>query len=71
MDIQDMSLSDMCQCEIRRTGDAAEIIIDYYHGDPEKPVRLLGFVTQSSKSDFEIFEEGYLYYRELLYYLKS
>ena len=47
---------------IIRSGEIAEIIVDYYEG---KPVRLIGFQTESNKSDFEILEAGYYYWNEL------
>lgn len=50
---------------VRRTGDIAEIIVDYYEGDLNKPVRLIGFATEAARSDFDILEDGYYYYNEL------
>lgn len=53
---------------IRRTGEIAEIIVDYYEG---KPVRLIGFSTDANKNDFEIFEEGYYYWNELKIFIEN
>lgn len=62
----DQGLSEFMQAtEVRRNGEAAEIIIDYFHGDETKPVRLIGFKTNASKSDYEILEEGFYYYNRL------
>lgn len=59
----DKGLSDFIQnTTIVRSGEVAEIIVDYYEG---KPIRLLDFTSNSSKSDFDISEEGYFYYQEL------
>jgi len=59
------------ECSITRTKDRAEIVVDYYSDkdypeDIGKPVRLIGFSTCSIYSDFEIFEQGYSYYKELV-----
>lgn len=43
----------------------AEIIIAYYNFDEKKPIPLFGFRTSSEKSDFDIREEAYLYFRDL------
>ena len=59
------TLSDFLGKEVKRTGDIAEIVYDHYEGDKDKPVRLIGFVTDASKTDFEILEEGYHYYLNL------
>lgn len=48
--------------EVIRTGDIAEIIVDY---DAGRPIILLGFSTDANKSDFEVTEEGYHYYQRL------
>lgn len=61
--LRTLTLSDMCQCEIRRTGEVAEIIIDEWKG---KPVRLMGFVTDAGLSDFEIYEQGQMYLKRLI-----
>jgi len=50
---------------VQRTGKIAEIIVDFFEGDPLKPIRLIGFQTDASYSDFEILEDGYYYYNEL------
>lgn len=68
--IQD-TLSDFMNKEVKRTGHLAEIIYEYYEGDKNKPVRLIGFVTDASKTDFEILEEGYHYYIELCEQVKK
>lgn len=62
---EDCTLSDFCRLPIRRTGGIAEIIVAYYKFDKTKPVRLIGFYTSSDKSDFDIQEEAYLWYRGL------
>lgn len=59
------TLSDFIGKEVKRTGDVAEIIYNYHEGNKDKPVRLIGFSTDASKSDYEILEEGYHYYLEL------
>lgn len=67
------SLSDIMQGEIIRHDGIAEIIIDHYDpddfpDDPQnwmKPVRLIGFSTEASKTDLEIYEEGWDYYQAL------
>jgi hypothetical protein len=56
------------QKEIRRTGDIAEIIFDYF-GD--KPIRLIGFYCSSDLSDFEILEQGWDYYERLVAAVKA
>ncbi len=59
----DKGLSDFIQSvEITRKENIAEIIVDYYQGHP---IRLIGFKTDSEKTDFQILEEGYSYYNEL------
>jgi hypothetical protein len=58
-----LTLSDMCQCDIRRTGNIAEIIVDRWKG---KPIRLMGFYTDAHLSDFEIYEQGFAYLKRLV-----
>ena len=41
----------------------AEMIFD--HDDDGRPVRLMGFVTDGAKSDFDIAEEGLAYWKRL------
>lgn len=81
IDIHGLTLSDFLQMSIRRTpsrkylkqldsfgwegeppAEIAEIIFDYID---ERPVRLMGFVADGSKSDFEIAEEGLAHWRVL------
>ncbi len=64
-DWSNVTLSDFCRLPVKRTGDIAEIIVAYYKFDKTKPIRLLGFTTSSEKSDFDIQEEAYLYFRGL------
>jgi len=54
-----LTLSDFLNMEIIRTRNEATIIFDYYKGHP---ISLIGFMTNSSLSNFEIAEEGYHYY---------
>lgn len=61
-----MTREEFFETEIRRTGDIAEIIVEYYEGDKDKPIRLIGFHTDSSMLDIDILIEGYSYYLELL-----
>jgi hypothetical protein len=61
--LRTLTLSDMCQCDIRRTGDIAEIIVDTWKG---KPIRLMGFTTDASLPDFDICEQGHLYLKRLI-----
>ena len=65
MATRNFTLSDFCAMPIHRNGAAAEIIVDYFEGDSQKPVRLLGFVADASLTDFEIAEQGYAYYQQL------
>lgn len=51
---------------IKRDGEIAEIIYDYFEGDLNKPVRLIGFSSESMKNDYEIYEEGFMHYKNLL-----
>lgn len=81
VDVHSLSLSDFLQMPIRRTpskkylkqldsfgwegeppSEIAEIIFDHMDG---RPVRLIGFVADGSKSDFEIAEEGLAHWRVL------
>ena len=57
-----LTLSDFLNMEIIRIGNEASIIFDYYKGHP---ISLIGFMTKSSLSDFEIAEEAYHYYLSL------
>lgn len=56
------TFSDFCQMDIRRTDNIAEIIVEYFEGDLSKPIRLIGFATDASKTDYEIAEEGWEYW---------
>lgn len=63
-------------CDISRKEEEVEIIVSYYDGKdfPEykgEPVRLLGFITDSSLSDYKIYEEGWCYYKKLVDKLKK
>ena len=60
--MENITLSDVMQKQIKRTGNIAEIIWDYEEGHP---IRLIGFSTKASLTDLEIFEEGLAYYNEL------
>lgn len=62
--MKNWTLSDFAEMEVLRTETEATLICDYFEGDRNKPVRLsvLGFVTTSDKSDFEIREEAWLYW---------
>ena len=66
MALDRMNLSDFMQYDIRRIDDIAEIIVAYDNDDESKPIRLIGFATESSKCDFEIYEEGLDYYNKLV-----
>lgn len=62
------SLSDFIsrtEIAIDQTGKAC-IVIDYYQGDENKPVRLAYFNTAPELSDFEIWEEGWSYFNRLI-----
>jgi hypothetical protein len=61
--LRTLTLSDMCQCDIRRTGDIAEIIVDTWKG---KPIRLMGFTADATLPDFEIYEQGFAYLKRLV-----
>jgi hypothetical protein len=65
--MKNYTLTDFMNLDISRKEEIAEIIIDYtlYKGE-QKPVRLIGFTSNSNKSDFEIREEGFYYYQKLL-----
>lgn len=65
IDWDNCTLSDFCNLPIRRRQKQAEIIVAYYKNDETKPIPLFGFRTSSEKSDFDIREEAYLYFREL------
>ena len=47
----------------------AEIIFD--HDESGRPVRLMGFVTDGGKSDFEIAEDAIAFWRRLYEYLSK
>lgn len=58
-----LTLSDFALKEVVRNGDKAEVIFDYFHG---RPVRLIGFESSAWKKDYDILEESYFYWRDLL-----
>lgn len=61
----DKTLSEYIQSvNIIRKDNIAEVVVDYFKS---KPIRLIGFETTSTKTDFEIYEESYNYYNELKY----
>ena len=60
---KEITLTDFMSKEIIRKGDSAEIIFEHVNN---KPVRLIGFKVDASKSDFEIRELGFLYFLELI-----
>ena len=62
-----LTLSDFVNMGIIRTNDKAEIIFDYFQGDPNDPVRLMGFQDDAWKSNFEISENGFYFWQELLW----
>lgn len=57
------TLSDFCSMEVIRKEDKAYIIFDRVK---EGLIKLIGFSTDASKSDFEIQEEGYGFYLEVI-----
>lgn len=64
--MKSVDLSEVCSRDIKRTGEIAEVIWAYYDDDPAKPVRLMGFIADSSLSDFEIYELALAYYNNLV-----
>jgi hypothetical protein len=62
-----MTLTEFMYKTIVRKGDTAELIFDNFEGNPNKPVRLIGFSCPSYLSDFEIRELGYMYFQDLVY----
>lgn len=63
------TLSDFCNMEIIRHEDGVAEII--WFQCPEGPVRLPGFEGDASQSDYDIREDGYHYYLELMEELKK
>lgn len=63
---KELTLTDFMYKTVRRTGEIAELIFDNYNNDPTKPIRLMGFKTESWKDDYSVREEGYLYYLDLI-----
>lgn len=65
--------------EIVRTKGIAEIIIARFQARPDsemckyngRPVRLLGFTTDATLTDYEILEDGFAYCQELLDCIES
>lgn len=64
MSKENFNLSDFMSMEVIRTKDVAEIIFD--HNEGGMPIRLLGFETEASKSDYEVREEAYGYWKLLI-----
>ncbi len=62
---KELTMTDFFYKEVRRTGDVAELIFDHYEGDKSKPVRLIGFQTEAWKTDNQIREEGFFYFKDL------
>ena len=60
---KELTLTDFMSKDIIRKGDSAELIFDYVDG---KPIRLLGFKTEASNSDYTVRELGFLYFLSLL-----
>lgn len=65
-----LTLSDFMEKDIVRSSDdgKAKVVFNYYNDDRRLPVFLHDFEVDASKSDFEIREEAYGYWRDLLYY---
>lgn len=65
-------LSDfISRTQVLRTEEKAEIVVKYTSGELKLPIRLYGFKTKAYLTDFEIWEEGYLYYLALVEYIKK
>lgn len=65
-------LSDfVTRTEIMRTDKKAEIVVKYTSGELKLPIRLYGFKTKAYLTDFEIWEEGYLYYLALVEHINK
>jgi hypothetical protein len=62
----DWTLSDFQEMQVVRYDDVARIIVDYWEGDGNKPVHLIGFYGDASLTDFEIREEGFNHYQKLM-----
>ena len=59
------SFTEFMNCEIVRKDNIAKVVLGYYEEEDSfkgLPIYLLGFETDASKSDFEIFEEAWEYY---------
>lgn len=54
---------DFFQKQVIRINGYAEIIFDY---DNERPIRLIGFITEKSLPDIDVLIQGYNYYVELI-----
>jgi len=60
-----MTLTEFMYKTVIRNGDTAELIFGNYEDDENKPVRLMGFQTESWKTDYQIREEGFFYFLDL------
>ena len=69
--MKDLNFYDFLQLEVIRDEGIAEIVFDYIDGDKTKPVKLTGFKTDPTLSNFHILEDGYEYYCELLQEIKK
>lgn len=62
-------LSDfITRTEVMRKDEIAVIVVKWLNGFP---IRLFGFVTNAYLSDFEIWEQGYLYYLALVEHINK
>jgi hypothetical protein len=53
---------------VREEDGTAKVVFNYYNDDKRLPVFLHDFETDASKSDFDIREEAYEYWKDLLYF---
>lgn len=58
-----LTLSDFARMEVIRDEDRAELIFGYVEG---RPVRLMGYAAPIYEKDWDVREEGYYYFRDLL-----
>lgn len=56
------------ETQIVRSGEFAEIIVGIIRG---REIKLIAFNTESFKSDFEIYEEGYFYLQSLVKHIRQ
>lgn len=69
IDFHNLTLSDFCNMEVAtRTDGTATVLVDEFKG---KMVALAGFSTDAGKSDYEVQEEAYYYYKDLIGRLKK